>query len=64
MAVQRIARGFPFPFYINETDDKQRISRGAYVNETVAAAASSTDAVPLWQNIGLGGITAYGLGAP
>lgn len=35
--IQRIARGFPFPVYVNETGNKQRISRGLYINETVAS---------------------------
>lgn len=35
MAIQRIARGFPFPIYVNETDSKQHISRGVYFNETI-----------------------------
>lgn len=62
---QRLASGFPFPVYVNETETKQRIGPGGYVNETIAAAAGgSTDVVPLWQSIGLGGMTAYGLGAP
>lgn len=60
---QRIAVGFPFPVYVNETVTKQQIAPGVYVNETIAAAAASTDVVPLWQNIGFGP-TAYGLGAP
>lgn len=41
MAIQRISRGYPFPIYICETDNKQRIGRGIYIVETVSAGGST-----------------------
>lgn len=38
---QRIAGGFPFPVYVNETVTKQQIAPGVYVNETIAAAGGT-----------------------
>lgn len=38
---QRIASGFPFPVYVNETQTKQRISPGAFVNETIASGGAT-----------------------
>ncbi len=37
---QRIASGFPFPIYVNETATKQRIAQGVYVDEKIAAVAT------------------------
>lgn len=45
MSKQRIARGFPFPLLINETGSKQRISRGALINETSGSLSIVVDAL-------------------
>lgn len=44
---QRIAGGFPFPVYVNETATKQRIAPVVYVNETIAAAGGATRPVKM-----------------
>lgn len=44
---QRIAGGFPFPVYVNETVTKQQIAPGVYVNETIAAAGGGTRPVKM-----------------
>ena len=38
MASQRLAGGFPFPVYINETGNLQRMAAGVYVDELGAVA--------------------------
>lgn len=45
MANQRIASGFPFPVYVNETGTKQRIAPGVYVDETSGGGGDVTVAV-------------------
>lgn len=46
---QRIAAGFPFPVYVNETATKQRIAPGVYVNETIAAGGNVPTNITLAQ---------------
>lgn len=39
MANQRIATGFPFPVYVNETNSSQSNAAGTYVDQMSAATA-------------------------
>lgn len=53
---QRLSFGFPFPVYVNETQTKQRLAPGVYVDEAIAAPAAGH----VFYNASLDGLSSSG----
>ena len=44
----RIATGFPFPLFVNETTNKQQIAAGDFVNEEISSTTRPVKMAGEW----------------